>query len=102
MKFLLLIVMMGMELLSAEGGSSWRGKEEGAEIMNAFPEGFSSLLKMVNGYPLKDVANAFAFAGIYVEPANDVDNDDTCGDPVVADKNITVSFFFSFFFYKCR
>ena len=86
-------MMMGMVLLSAEGGSSWRGKEEGTEIMNTIPEGFSSLLKMVNGYPLKDVASAFAFAGIYVEPADDVDNDDNCGDPAVSHRNITVRLF---------
>ena len=90
MKFLLLSVMMWMVLLGAEGGSSQRGKEKGAEILNAISEVFSSLLKMVNGYPLKDVA------GIYVEPAKDVDNDDTCRDPVVSDRNITVRLFLFF------
>ena len=100
MKFLLLSMMMWMVLLSAEGGSSWRGKEEGTEIMNTIHEGFSSLLNMVNGYPLKDVASAFAFAfaGIYGEPANDVDNDDACRNPAVSHRNITVRLFLSFFF----
>ena len=84
MKFLLMCMVIGMVLLRAEGGSTWRGKEEGAEIMNTIPEGFSSLMKMLNGYLVEDVAGAFVFAGVYVEPSNDVDNDGTCGDPDVS------------------
>ena len=94
---LLLLSIMGMVLLRAEGGSSRRGKEKGAEIINTIPEGFSTLLKMVNGYlNNEDVASAFAFSGIYVEPANDVDNNDACGDPAVSDRNITVRLFIFF------
>ena len=84
MKFLLMSMVMGMVLLRADGGSSWRDKEENVEMMNTIPEGLLSLMKMLKGFLVEDVAGAFAFAGVYIEPSNDVNNDGNCGDPDVS------------------